>query len=155
MFHQLPYLNKKFLCNLFYVHNCSDTMGNKGAFVTLTGSDDLTPKYTTYDAVVIIVGSYVNHSNLGFYINHSNLRSCINHSNLGSYINHNKELWCKGRKLRRITELGVILVCSVLEIFAWFFLALSSLIVLLVISLHKFMPVLNTLVSRQFKINQY
>ena len=30
---------------------CSDTMGNKGAFITLKGGD-LTPNYTTYEAVV-------------------------------------------------------------------------------------------------------
>lgn len=30
---------------------CSDTMGNKGAFITLEGQD-MEPKYTTYEAVV-------------------------------------------------------------------------------------------------------
>lgn len=30
---------------------CSDTMGNKGAFITLNGKDML-PKFTTYEAVV-------------------------------------------------------------------------------------------------------
>ena len=36
----------------------SDTMGNKGAFITLKGGD-LTPKYTSYEAVVstIIIAS--------------------------------------------------------------------------------------------------
>ena len=37
------------LCFLFF----SDTMGNKGAFLTITG-DDLTPKFTSFDAVVSI-----------------------------------------------------------------------------------------------------
>lgn len=35
---------------VFSAPNYCDTMGNKGAFITLTGGD-LTPKYTTYDAV--------------------------------------------------------------------------------------------------------
>lgn len=32
----------------------SDTMGNKGAFLTITG-DDLTPKFTSFDSVVGIL----------------------------------------------------------------------------------------------------
>ena len=37
----------------------SDTMGNKGAFITLKG-DDLTPKFTTYEAVVIVLSYSLN-----------------------------------------------------------------------------------------------
>ena len=37
----------------------SDTMGNKGAFITLKG-DDLTPKFTTYEAVVIVLSFSLN-----------------------------------------------------------------------------------------------
>jgi len=35
---------------VFSAPNYCDTMGNKGAFITITG-DDLTPKFTSYDAV--------------------------------------------------------------------------------------------------------
>lgn len=35
---------------MFYVH-CSDTMGNQGAFINIKGND-LTPKFTSYKAVV-------------------------------------------------------------------------------------------------------
>ncbi len=33
---------------VFSAPNYCDTMGNKGAFITLTGGD-MTPKYTTYE----------------------------------------------------------------------------------------------------------
>lgn len=33
---------------VFSAPNYCDTMGNKGAFITLTGAD-MTPKYTTYE----------------------------------------------------------------------------------------------------------
>ncbi|XP_070180925.1 serine/threonine-protein phosphatase 5-like [Littorina saxatilis] len=36
---------------VFSAPNYCDTMGNKGAFITLTGGTDLKPKFTTYDAV--------------------------------------------------------------------------------------------------------
>ena len=35
-----------------YVCVHSDSMGNQGAFITLTGGTDLKPKFTSYDAVV-------------------------------------------------------------------------------------------------------
>lgn len=37
--------------NLFIILPFSDTMGNKGAFITMTGGK-MIPKYTTYEAVV-------------------------------------------------------------------------------------------------------
>lgn len=36
----------------FSLISFSDTMHNKGAFITLKGGTDLKPKFTTYDAVV-------------------------------------------------------------------------------------------------------
>lgn len=39
------------LLTICFVIFFSDSMGNKGAFITLTGKD-MKPKYTTYDAVV-------------------------------------------------------------------------------------------------------
>ena len=36
-----------------YLCTCSDQMGNKGAFINITG-DDLTPKFTSFEAVVSI-----------------------------------------------------------------------------------------------------
>ena len=35
---------------VFSAPNYCDTMGNKGAFITITG-DDVTPKFTSYEAV--------------------------------------------------------------------------------------------------------
>lgn len=39
---------------VFSAPNYCDTMGNKGAFITLNGKD-MVPKYTTYEAVVSII----------------------------------------------------------------------------------------------------
>ncbi len=36
---------------MFSAPNYCDTMGNKGAFITLKGGGDLEPQYTTYKAV--------------------------------------------------------------------------------------------------------
>ena len=36
------------------IFNFSDTMGNKGAFITLNGKD-LQPKFVTYEAVVSVL----------------------------------------------------------------------------------------------------
>ncbi len=36
---------------VFSAPNYCDTMGNKGAFITLTGGGDLKPEFTTYEAV--------------------------------------------------------------------------------------------------------
>lgn len=43
----------KVICDLSSVH-FSDTMGNKGAFITLNGKD-MKPQYTTYEAVVCVL----------------------------------------------------------------------------------------------------
>ena len=40
-----------FFFKVFSAPNYCDTMGNKGAFITLTGGSDFEPKYTTYEAV--------------------------------------------------------------------------------------------------------
>lgn len=44
----------EFLYKIFYFSFFSDTMGNKGAFITLNGKD-MKPEYTTYEAVVSIL----------------------------------------------------------------------------------------------------
>ena len=36
---------------VFSAPNYCDTMGNKGAFITLRGGTDFAPEYTTYQAV--------------------------------------------------------------------------------------------------------
>ena len=47
----LPFYYLIKLVTLLYLMFVSDTMGNKGAFISITG-DDLTPKFTSYDSVV-------------------------------------------------------------------------------------------------------
>ena len=44
-----------YVCVCVCVCVCSDTMGNQGAFITLTGGTDLKPKFTSYDAVVSLL----------------------------------------------------------------------------------------------------
>ena len=44
---------------VFSAPNYCDQMGNKGAFINITG-DDLTPKYTVYDAVVSRLASRIS-----------------------------------------------------------------------------------------------
>ena len=41
---------------VFSAPNYCDTMGNKGAFITLDGAD-MTPKYTTYEGKVKLIHS--------------------------------------------------------------------------------------------------
>lgn len=42
-------------------------MGNKGAFITFTGKD-VTPKFTTYEAVVSIYESLENQNNMNSFL---------------------------------------------------------------------------------------
>lgn len=42
--------------NIIYIIFFSDTMGNKGAFITMNGGQML-PQYTTYEAVVSLTST--------------------------------------------------------------------------------------------------
>lgn len=49
------YANFRQKCSVgHFVFDSSDTMGNKGAFITLNGKD-MKPEFTTYEAVVRIL----------------------------------------------------------------------------------------------------
>ena len=47
--------------NAFFSSYFSDTMGNKGAFITMNG-EDMVPKYTTYENVVstLVIFSWIS-----------------------------------------------------------------------------------------------